>query len=89
MIEPIQRVLVVAQTSRTLAFAFVPKGMVYSMMTVVFAYDKASVFALLQSSFHDAWARLYASTMKQALRYTPMDIFENFPFPSDMADLDS
>ncbi len=80
-IAQLRRVLVVAQTSRTLAFAFVPNGMVYAMMTIVFAYEDACALALLQSGIHDVWARKYASTMKQDLRYTPTDVFDTFPFP--------
>lgn len=87
-IAPLERVLVVAQTSRTLAFSFVPKGWVYAMMTVVFAFDKYQAFALLQSNFHETWARTYASTMKQDLRYTPSNIFENFPFPEKIESLE-
>jgi hypothetical protein len=77
----LSRVLVVAQTSRTLAFAFVPNGYVYSMMTIVFPYQEASAFAVLQSCFHELWARRYASTMKEDLRYTPSKVFETFPMP--------
>ena len=77
----LSRVLVVAQTSRTLAFAFVPNGYVYSMMTIVFPYQQASVFAVLQSCFHELWARRYSSTMKEDLRYTPSKVFETFPMP--------
>ena len=80
-IAPLQRVLVVAQTSRTLAFAFVPKGWVYAMMTIVFAFEQDWQFAVMQSAVHEIWARRYASTMKQDLRYTPSDVFETFPFP--------
>lgn len=80
-IAPLKRVLAVAQTSKTLAFAFVPKGMVYAMMTIIFAFDEDWAFAVLQSAWHESWARRFASTMKQDLRYTPTDIFETFPFP--------
>ena len=55
--------------------------MVYAMMTIVFAYEDACALALLQSGIHDVWARKYASTMKQDLRYTPTDVFDTFPFP--------
>ena len=84
-IAPLRRVLVVAQTSKTLAFAFVPKGIVYSMMTVVFSLEHGCYLALMQSSVHQSWVRQYASTMKQDTRYTPVDVFETFPFPSDEA----
>ncbi|MBE7550036.1 MAG: hypothetical protein HS126_03020 [Anaerolineales bacterium] len=82
-IEPLQRVLAVAQTSRTLAFAFVQKGIVYSTMTIIFAFEENWALALLQSSVHELWVRRYASTLKQDVRYTPSDVFQNFPFPQN------
>ena len=30
---------------------------------------------------HEVWARFFASSMKDDLRYTPSDCFETFPFP--------
>jgi hypothetical protein len=80
-IAPLERVLVRAQTSDTHALCFVPRGYVYSLMTVVFAFDDYCHFALLQSSVHEAWVRQNASTMRTDLRYTPTDCFETYPFP--------
>ena len=80
-IAPLQRVLIIAQTSKTLAFTFVPKGIVYSHMTVVIASDKAWWFTLLQSNHHIAWVLQYASSLKGDARYIPRDCFETFPFP--------
>ena len=39
--------------------------------------------AALQSRAHEVWARFFASSMKDDLRYTPSDCFETFPFPED------
>ena len=50
---------------------------------VVFPDDSHPRFAMLQSRSHEAWARFFASSMKDDLRYTPSDCFETFPFPSD------
>jgi hypothetical protein len=83
-IEPLRRVLTVAQTSRTLAFVFVPKGQVYTTMTVVFAFDDYGSFAVLQSAFHENWVRRYASTLKTDVRYTPTDCFQTYPFPQPL-----
>jgi methylase of polypeptide subunit release factors len=81
-VAPLDRVLVVAQTGKTGAVDFVPKGMVYAMMTIVFALDKDWHFSLLQSSAHTEWAWKYCSTMgSSTLRYTPTSAFETFPFP--------
>ncbi|MEI7899631.1 MAG: DNA methyltransferase [bacterium] len=80
-IRPLKKVLAVAQTSKTLAFSFVPTNYVFSMMTIVFAFETYRYFAVLQSNVHNAWAWKYSSTMKSDLRYTPSAIFQNFPFP--------
>ena len=76
-----KRVMAVAQTSKTLAFAFVPAGYVYPMMIVVFNTDKDSDFAVFQSNIHYHWAWKYASTLKSDLRYVPTDIERTFPRP--------
>lgn len=84
-VSKLKRVLVVAQTSRTLAFAFVPKGIVYSHMTVVLAFDDDQHFALLQSNLHVAWVLRYAASLKGDARYIPSDCFETFAFPQQAA----
>ncbi len=82
-----RRVLAIALTSRTCAFAFVSSEIVFSHATGVFAFDSAQYLALLQSSFHTEWAFTYGSSMKGDLRYTPSDCFETFPFPNDLQSL--
>ncbi len=76
-----ERVLVISQTSRTVAFAFLPTGMVYSNKLVVFPFGVFASFTSLQSRPHEVWARFFGSTMKDDAVYTPSDCFETFPFP--------
>jgi hypothetical protein len=80
-IDPLSKVLLIAQTSKTVAPCFVPNGQVYSTATIAFATDKFSFYSVLQSTLHNVWAWKYGSTMKTDLRYTPTDVFETFPFP--------
>lgn len=47
----------------------------------VLAFDSMAAFATLQSRVHEVWARAFASSMKDDLRYTPSDCFETFPLP--------
>lgn len=82
------RVLVAALTSKYISISFQPNGIVYSHATVVIALDSLSVFTLLNSSLHDAWVRKYASTLETRVRYTPTDVFENFPFPAQVDTLE-
>ena len=78
-IARLTRVLVVAQVSQTVAFVFVRRDQVFSAKTIVFAMDKWSDFAQLQSSMHNIWAWKYCTTMKSDLSYGPTAIFQPFP----------
>ncbi|PMB51677.1 hypothetical protein CEN39_13990 [Fischerella thermalis CCMEE 5201] len=80
-IAPLERVLVISRISNAYAFTFLPKGMVYSEQLVVIALPNYSAFCSLQCRIHEIWARFFASSMKDDLRYTPSDCFETFPFP--------
>ena len=77
------RILAISQTSRTLAFAFLPSGMVYSSKLIIFPFEGYSAFAALQARIHETWVRFFGSTMKDDDVYTPSDCFETFPFPND------
>ena len=80
-----QRVLVVAQVSKTVAFAFVTPDKVLDAKLIVFAIEDWGRFAVLQSSFHYNWAWKYCTTMKTDLSYGPTRVFETFPFPPSFA----
>jgi hypothetical protein len=80
-IEGLNRVLVIAQVSKTAIPAFVDNGQVYDQKLVVFAYDSYTHLGLLTSSFHRLWAISYSSTLRTDLSYTPTDCFETFPQP--------
>jgi hypothetical protein len=43
--------------------------------------DSFGRFASLQCRPHETWARFFASSLEDRLRYTPTDAFETFPFP--------
>jgi Eco57I restriction-modification methylase len=76
----LNRVLVAgSQASSQFAFAFLPKGMVYSTNLCVIAVETFTAFAFLQSRVHEVWARFFMSTMKDDLAYTPTTCFETFP----------
>jgi hypothetical protein len=64
-----------------LAVARMPAGIVFAHTLSVFAFPEFAAFGVLQSRAHELWARFFASSMKDDLRYTPSDCFETFPFP--------
>lgn len=78
----LQRVLAVSQVGNRLAFAFQPTDRVFSHAVCLFAFASGGAFSVLQSRLHEIWARLFGSSMKDDLRYTPSDCLETFPFPA-------
>ncbi|WP_165251983.1 Eco57I restriction-modification methylase domain-containing protein [Paludisphaera soli] len=77
-----ERVLVASQVSNHIAFCFCPSSWIFSQTANLFAIHAFGPFAVLQSRAHESWARVFASSMKDDLRYTASDCFQNFPFPA-------
>jgi len=82
-IAGLDRVLVISQTSKTLAFAYTPSNMVWSHKIIAFPFASENAFSVLQSQLHNFWARAFGSSMKDDPVYTPSDCFETFPFPPE------
>ncbi|WP_419694408.1 hypothetical protein ACN2CC_28115 [Mesorhizobium muleiense] len=79
----LDRVLVNCQVGPHLAFVMQPTGRQFALTVNVFSFRQYPVFCLLQSRVHEIWARFFASTLEDRLRYTPSDCFETFPGPDD------
>jgi hypothetical protein len=77
----LKRVLVTSFLTKHLCFSFVPSAQVFSNRLAVVADGDSIRFAILQSAFHEAWARQFSTTLKLDLTYTPRDCFETFPLP--------
>ncbi|PDW03689.1 Eco57I restriction-modification methylase domain-containing protein [Candidatus Viridilinea mediisalina] len=80
-IEGMHRVLACSRVSQHISFVFLSTGLVYSDATVIFPLTTYAAFCALQSHTHEIWARFFASSLGDGLRYTPSDCFETFPFP--------
>ena len=80
-IRGLDRVLVCAIIANKLSFVFLPTNMVFSHKLMVFALSDYAAFSIVQSRFHEVWARMFTSTMKDDLNYSNTDCFETFPFP--------
>jgi hypothetical protein len=78
--------LAICVTSPHLSVAQVQTSTVFSNTAVILAVGGNAAFAILQSRVHEVWARFFASSMKDDLRYTPSDCFETFPLPPGYAD---
>jgi hypothetical protein len=80
-LQGMQRTLALSQVSPHLSLAFVPSRCVFSHAVDILAFESDCAFSVLQSRIHEIWARMFGSSMKDDLRYTPSDCFDTFPFP--------
>lgn len=86
-IKPLSHVLAInCGATPHVSFARRSAEGVFSHTAAVFALSTHAAFATLQSRVHEVWARFFASSMKDDLRYTPSDCFETFPLPPGYAD---
>lgn len=82
-IENLERVIVIALTSRTVMPMMVPQRQVFSHAVGVFATADLADLAFLSSMPHQTWAIKYGSGMRNDPRYTPSDVFETLPRPEN------
>ena len=61
-----------------------PTDYVYSDALYVFTTDRWDLFAVVQSTLHEVWARKYSGSLKQDLRYSPSKCFDTFIFPAGL-----
>jgi hypothetical protein len=77
------RFFATSEVSKFLAIAAIPTGVLPSNLCVVFASSEWSVFAILQSTVHEAWARRPGmSKLETRPRYNPTLCFKTFPLPT-------
>jgi len=75
---------VVTKTTKYLNFSRVSTGMVFTDLLKVFATDRWDLYAVVQSTLHEVWARKYSGALETRLRYSPTDCFETFAFPGNL-----
>lgn len=80
-IQGLSKVLVVCRVSPHLSVALVDAHHKFSDSLIVFTFEGAAPFTILQSRPHEVWTRFLASSLRDDLRYTPSDCFETFAFP--------
>ena len=74
-------VLVQPFVTKFLGPTFVSAKQIFASPLVVIGTDDYRIFGVIQSSFHDAWVRKFASKMGDRIRYSSSDAFETFPLP--------
>jgi hypothetical protein len=79
-----RRVLVATRHAPNWSLTWMPTSVVFAESLVVFSSEGAQFFTVLQSRVHEVWARFFASTLEDRLRYSPTDCFRTFPFPENL-----
>jgi hypothetical protein len=83
-IRPLSQCFVTARVTKHLNFSALPTNYVYLNNLYVLTTDRWDVFAVVQSTLHEAWARKYSMSLKQDLQYSPSDCFVTFAFPEGL-----
>jgi len=73
-----------ARITKYLNFSAVPTQHVFLDTINVFTTDRWDLYAIVQSTLHEVWARKYSGALKQDLRYSPSKCFDTFPFPEGL-----
>ena len=81
---PIKRCFIAAATTKYLNFSAAPTSYIFSHALYVFTTARWDLYAVVQSTLHEVWARKYSGALKQDLRYSPSKCFDTFPFPEGL-----
>lgn len=77
----LQRCFMVTGTTKHLNFSASPTSRVFLQNVYVFTTDRWDLYAVVQSTVHELWARKYSGALETRLHYTPTDCYLNYPFP--------
>ena len=58
-----------------------PTDYIFTHALYVLTTDRWDLFAVVQSTLHEVWARKYSGSLKQDLRYSPSKCFNTYAFP--------
>ncbi|MGY4608598.1 hypothetical protein ACVW16_007010 [Bradyrhizobium sp. USDA 4474] len=80
----IERAICIPRVSPNVVATFVRTGPIFNEKIVVIPYDRASIFAVLQSRVHELWVRAFASTLKDDVNYSASDCLKNYALPLEL-----
>jgi len=84
LVETLPRFFATARTTKHLNFSALAPGVIVTNAAYVFATDRWDLFALLQSTANEAWARKYSGALETRLRYSPSDCFDTLAVPEGL-----
>ena len=72
------------RVTKHMNFSAMPTDIVFLNNCYVFTTDRWDLFAVVQCTIHEVWARKYSMSLKQDLQYSPSNCFDTFAFPSGL-----
>jgi hypothetical protein len=81
-LRALSRCFLIARTTKYFNLTCAKTDIIFSEATKVFLTDRWDLYAVVQSTIHEVWARKYSGALKQDLRYSPSKCFDTFPFPA-------
>lgn len=82
-VQNLSEYIVTAKTTKYINFSLVQNlDLTLSNAIVGFACNDLALLALLQSNIHFVWVQRYTSTLESRFRYSPSNVFINFPIPT-------
>ena len=82
-LSSLSRCFVTARVTKYMNYSASSTDKVFLNTLHIFTTDRWDLFAVVQSTIHEVWARKYSMSLKQDLQYSPSDCFETYPFPVD------
>lgn len=79
-----QRCFAACATAKYLNFVECPTDQLFTHGAKVFMTDRWDLYAIVQSTVHEVWARRYSGSHETRLRYSPSDCFDTFAFPAGL-----
>jgi hypothetical protein len=83
-IKNLHKCFAIARTTKYLSLSEMPTNLIFSDAVYVFTTDRWDLYATVQSTVHETWARKYSGSLETRLRYSPSDCFDNFAFPENL-----
>jgi hypothetical protein len=80
-IAALRTCFVVSAHTKYLSFVAADSKIIFTKALYVFTTDRWDLYAVVQSTIHEVWARKYSGALETRLRYSPSDCFDTFAFP--------
>ena len=72
------------RVTKHMNFSVMPTDIVFLNNCYVFTTGRWDLFAVVQCTIHEVWARKYSMSLKQDLQYSPSNCFDTFALPAGL-----